>query len=330
MDKAWIDLIELGLKIIAVFGAGIWAFSVLRLLCKGGGADSLARHSEARIRELELRAKQQAAVSVDIRPTITRSLDGDGYLITAVVELANRSSLNTKINWKNEPLAFHVRLAKFDADGKPKYDPPTRFRVPLTFNPKSGAISHIIRAGTTESIPFAFKVVVSRHRRRRGTRRGGKARSAIARGLDRQQICFGGGRLTFRAARKRPEAGPDHALAMFDDRLAMGTKVPNVPYQASVNFVVIGNVLSAKAEGVVVTGMLSEGGSIPQQREQKCGGCAFQNNLHFAKFPQNRGQPLMSARRNSLADREVVKPAPPQSSPSRPGSPSAYWARRSS
>jgi hypothetical protein len=51
-----------------------------------------------------------------------------------------------------------VQLAKFDADGKPKYEPPIRFRVPLTFNPKSGAVSHVIRAGTTESIPFALKV----------------------------------------------------------------------------------------------------------------------------------------------------------------------------
>ena len=161
MDKAWIDLIELGLKIIAVFGAGIWAFAVLRLLRKDDNATVLARDAEARIKELELRAKLQAALAVDIRPTIARSLDGDGYLITAVVELANRGSQNTKINWKDEPPAFHVRLAKFDADGKPKYDPPLRFRVPLTFNPKSGAVSHVVRAGTTELIPFAFKVAAA-------------------------------------------------------------------------------------------------------------------------------------------------------------------------
>jgi hypothetical protein len=158
MDKTWIDLIELGLKVIVIFGAGIWAFAVLRLLRKDDSATVLARDSEARIRELELRAKSQPAVAVDIRPTITRALEEDGYIITAVVELANRGSQNTKINWKDEPPAFHARLAKFDADGKPKYDPPARFRVPLTFNPKSGAISHVIRAGATESIPFAFKV----------------------------------------------------------------------------------------------------------------------------------------------------------------------------
>src|SRR5450631_418897 len=158
MDKSWIDLIELGLKVIALFGAGLWAFAVLRLLRHGDSADGVARNADARIRELEMREKLQAALAVDICPAITRSPDGDGYLITAVVELANHGSQNTKINWKDEPPAFHVRLAKFDADGKPKYDPPLRFRVPLTFNPKSGAISQVIRAGTTESIPFAFKV----------------------------------------------------------------------------------------------------------------------------------------------------------------------------
>lgn len=58
--------------------------------------------------------------------------------------------------------------------------------------------------------------------------------------------------------------------------------MPDVPHQASVNSDVIGNVLSAKAEGVVVTGMLGEDACGPQQREQKCSGCAFQNKLHFA------------------------------------------------
>jgi hypothetical protein len=44
-------------------------------------AEVLARHSEAQIKELELRAKQQSVVSVDIHPAITRSSNGDGYLI---------------------------------------------------------------------------------------------------------------------------------------------------------------------------------------------------------------------------------------------------------
>jgi hypothetical protein len=158
MDKAWIDLVELGLKFVALFGAGIWAFAVLRLLRQSGSATVLPGDLAARIRELELLLKLQPAIAVDIHPAIARSPDEDGYIITAVVKLANRGSLQTKINWKDEPPAFHARLAHFDADGRPKYDPPVRFRVPLTSNPKSTAISHVIRAGTTESIPFAFKV----------------------------------------------------------------------------------------------------------------------------------------------------------------------------
>jgi hypothetical protein len=158
MDRTWIELAELCLKIIVVLGAGVWAFGALRALRRGETEDISLRNSEARIRELELRAKQQAAVSVEIKPAVERSVDGDGYVVTAVVELANRGGQNATINWKDQPPAFHVRLAKFDTDGKPKYDPPTRLRVPLSLNPKSGAVSNVIRAGATESIPFAFKV----------------------------------------------------------------------------------------------------------------------------------------------------------------------------
>ena len=158
MDRAWIDLIELGLKFVALFGAGIWAIAVLRLLRQSGSATVLPGDLAARIREIELRANLQPAIAVDIRPTITRSLNEDGYIITAVVELANRGNLHTKVTWKDEPPAFHARLAHFDADGRPKYDPPVRFRVPLTSNPKTAAISQVIRAGSTKSIPFAFKV----------------------------------------------------------------------------------------------------------------------------------------------------------------------------
>ena len=74
------------------------------------------------------------------------------------MELTNRGGRSTRIKWKDEPPAFYVRLAKFGADGKPDYDPPTEFRVPLTLNPDFEPPSHVIRAGGTESIPFAASV----------------------------------------------------------------------------------------------------------------------------------------------------------------------------
>ena len=78
-------------------------------------------------------------------------------------------------------------------------------------------------------------------------------------------------------------------LASFDYRLAMGAKVPDVPHQASVNSVVIGNVVPAKAKGVIVACMLGTGARGPQQRKQKCSGCAFQNDFHFPYYPKIYG-----------------------------------------
>lgn len=47
----------------------------------------------------------------------------------------------------------------------------------------------------------------------------------------------------------------------------MGVKMLDVPHQASVNLIVIWNVLAAKTEGIVVTGVLGEGARRPQERE---------------------------------------------------------------
>src|SRR3984893_304376 len=101
MDQSWIELVEFWFKVIAVVGAGVWAFVALRLFRNSDTANATLRNSEASIKELELRAKQQAAVSVDIKPAVQRSMDGDGYVITAVVELANRGAQNTTVNWKD-------------------------------------------------------------------------------------------------------------------------------------------------------------------------------------------------------------------------------------
>jgi hypothetical protein len=62
----------------------------------------------------------------------------------------------------------------------------------------------------------------------------------------------------------------------------MGVKMLDVPHQARVNLIVIWNVLAAKTEGIVVTGVLGEGARRPQEREQNCGGCAFQKELHVS------------------------------------------------
>jgi hypothetical protein len=139
------------LKIVGVVGGAAWAIALLLLLRKR----ELAR---AKLRILELKAKQQAVVSIDIKPTVHRDVDGRGYIIVALVEIANRGSRNTRIEWKGQPAPFRVSLTTFDSEGKPTYAGAQEFRVPLAINPRGEAESHIIRAGGLESIPFALKV----------------------------------------------------------------------------------------------------------------------------------------------------------------------------
>jgi hypothetical protein len=181
--KIWVDLIELGLKIgelelkiVVAIGAGAWAVALFLLLRQRELAQAALRKSEAELRDiekqgkvadaqildLELKAKQQAVVTVTIQSTVRRSPEG-GYILLAVVKLANRGSRNTKINWKGELPAFYVRQVKFDADGMPSYDlvNQKQLSVPLTKNPEVKSKSHILRAGGTESIHFPIHVSIS-------------------------------------------------------------------------------------------------------------------------------------------------------------------------
>ena len=189
--KPWLEIVEMGLKSLAIIGAGFWAILLHRLLHKREVAlaglrhteaqirdldlkakhaetqtvaqirdlDLKAKHTEAQIRDLDLRCKQQALVRVDIHPEVHPAPDGGGYLILTTVDLTNRGTRNTRIKWRDQPPAFYVREARFDADGKPEFDTPTtEFRVPLTLQPDQESVSHVIRAGGTESIPFAIRV----------------------------------------------------------------------------------------------------------------------------------------------------------------------------
>ena len=153
-----IELADLIFKIIAAVAAGVWALFLLVTLRQPARAQAELRKTEEEIREIELRAKRQAVVAVDIKATILSSPDGEGHIILAVVELTNRGSRNTRIKWKDQLPAFYVRLTQFDPSGRPTYLQEKELRVPQTLNPDVEARSHVIRTGGTESIPFAVKV----------------------------------------------------------------------------------------------------------------------------------------------------------------------------
>jgi hypothetical protein len=158
MDKTWVEFIELGLKIIAVVGAGVWTVVLVPLLRQRERAMVSLRKSEAQLRDLELKAT--AMVLVDIQPSSHRSPDGKDYIIAAVVTLTNPGGQNTRVKWKGEPPPFSVRLVKFNDAGEAEFAPPKELRVLRTLDPTSDALSHVVRAGAIESMSFALRVSV--------------------------------------------------------------------------------------------------------------------------------------------------------------------------
>jgi hypothetical protein len=182
--KEWIEVIELGLKIVAAVAAGIWAVFLLKALRRRELAQAellekdasirdiefkhkqatadyelRMRQADAQIKEIQHKTKQEAIVTVDLKPTVYRSPDGNGYIILAVVVLANHGTGETMIRWSGP--AFFVRLVNFDAEGKPKYAGETKLEVMQTLNPTNQARSHIVRASGTESLTFVLRVPVA-------------------------------------------------------------------------------------------------------------------------------------------------------------------------
>jgi hypothetical protein len=158
-SKTKIEMAELALKIVVAIAGGLWAFALLFMLKQRALADANLRKIETEIREIELNVRQQAVVTTSIGSTIVSDPDGKGYLVIAVVDIANLGNRNTRIKWKDELPAFYVRRMKFNECGEPIPDNESReFRVPLTMNPYGEARSHVIRAGATEVISFVFRV----------------------------------------------------------------------------------------------------------------------------------------------------------------------------
>jgi hypothetical protein len=157
--KAAAEVIEIAYKCFAILGAGVWAVLLLVLLRQREQAQAGLTKTEAEVRNLELQARRQAVVRVDIQATVHRDPDGAGYVILATVDLTNQGTRNTRIKWRDEPPAFYIRKTEFGPDGRPEFaGVATEFRVPLTRMPDQEPISHLIRAGAMQSIPFAVRI----------------------------------------------------------------------------------------------------------------------------------------------------------------------------
>jgi hypothetical protein len=160
---------ELLLKAAAVLAAAIWAVLLLRLLRQREQAEVNIRKSEAEIRDLDLKQKYVEAQIADIQLKTTQAVilvdigvkthrHRDAYLMIATVELTNLGSQNTRIMWKDQPHAFSVRMVELQEGEGANYKLIGTFPVPRTLDPTAEALSHVVRAGGKEVLPFAARI----------------------------------------------------------------------------------------------------------------------------------------------------------------------------
>ena len=192
--KTWLAMIETVLKVVVAFVAGLWAFFLLFHLRQRARATAeiqkiqidaekakvdiekqkndmqinhiktlidLDNHrsesisEELKIQELELKIRKQVNVSVNIE--VDDSVARKDHPLITTVSVTNHGNEATKIKWHGEPPAFAVRFVSFDVNGKAQYSGLKEFPVMLTRDPTQPALSHVIRAGATETLLFAFQ-----------------------------------------------------------------------------------------------------------------------------------------------------------------------------
>jgi len=180
--RAWVPEMDIWLKIIGLIVGAVWAFFLLFYLRQRASVDTEIRKKESEIeiarkkleielaadqintqkkefeiKELELKTRKQIGVTIDIHADV--SADNKGYTLIATVAITNHGNEATRIRWKDEPPPFAIHPVNFDVEGKAQPgDQPLSFSVMQTRNLNQPAVSHIIRAGATETLTFAARL----------------------------------------------------------------------------------------------------------------------------------------------------------------------------
>lgn len=154
--KTWAEVVEISMKIGALVLAGGWTIFGFYIFKQREKASADLRKIELEAQQLELATRRLTVMRTEITATIHHGLDGKGHYILAEVSLANAGTSETRIKWAGEPPPFTIRHTSFGPDGSPTFTkPPIEMRVKQARNPNAEALSHVLRAGTTERFAFA-------------------------------------------------------------------------------------------------------------------------------------------------------------------------------
>lgn len=146
-------------EIVAILLAGTWAVYGYFVFRQREKASAELKHIEIETRKAELDLRRTAVVKTEISVTVNPCLDFDGYCLIAEATLINQGKRDTRLQWKGEVPALSVRRVVFNDEGAPTFpENPVLLSVRQTKNPNNEATSHIVRAGSEETISFALRI----------------------------------------------------------------------------------------------------------------------------------------------------------------------------
>lgn len=146
-------------EIATLFVVGFWAVYGFIILRKKEKASAELKNTELEMKKAELALRQIAVVKTYISSTVKKNNKTEGYYLLCEVTLTNEGKRDTRLKWHGETPPFAVRQVIFDDRGIPTYpEDPILIPVRQTVNPELEAVSHILRAGGKQTLPFAVLV----------------------------------------------------------------------------------------------------------------------------------------------------------------------------
>jgi len=146
-------------EIAALFVVGFWAIYGFIVLRQKEKASTELKNTELEMKKSELALRQVAVVKTDISSTVKKNNITEGYYLLCEIKLINEGKRDTRLKWHGETPPFAVRQVIFNDGGIPTYpEDPILISVRQTVNPELESVSHVLRAGGSQTLSFAALV----------------------------------------------------------------------------------------------------------------------------------------------------------------------------
>lgn len=143
------------IALVVAAGWAIYTFSALGQITRSR-AD--LQKTQEEIQNFQREARIGPVVEISITTSQHTRPDEPYAYVSAVVEIENKGSVNTRLVHRANKKPFSVFAVDFEDDGSLKYECQAAYPVILSTAPSMISPSTIVRAGGSEKIPFFFRV----------------------------------------------------------------------------------------------------------------------------------------------------------------------------